>query len=336
MFNLAVNYIAKGSPVSAQNVNTPLQQLAAAITLLYNSVQATNQGSTLYVRGQTVEAAALVGMPVWFNSTTQRFERALAATVTDPDTGIVSAAPSAQVWGIVVDKANATLADILLVGFATLDISAAVTGSIVSGVYYLSTTTPGMLTSSRPAAPIAVLRATGLGQVYVLPTFVDILDNHVHYQFSLYCLPAGTTSPPAPGSRHNISAANAALPGWLPANDPSFQGHAPVGAQFGYNLAQHAALAAVWPPNNLDEVSLTLNTAFESAIGATFVPTGKNGLVKFDANGIWWMSDCYADVPWPPLTDTSEHSASWSESVDAVCPRHLTMEMTLRFIELQF
>jgi hypothetical protein len=238
----------------------------------------------------------------------------------------------------VYSKASSTLADVVFYGYVTLDISAATGGDTAAGVYYLSGTTPGLLTRQRPPVSVAVLRADGNGRVLVVPQLVDLMERHVHYAFDLACLPAGATTPPVPGDRHTIDVPDPDAPGWLPAFHASFGGVAPAGAVFGYNLAAHPALRDVWPPVPASQATLEWDRGLDKEVGATGVPLGRGGLCVLDRNGIWWMSDCYGDVPWPttldtatPASDSLSHSASEVE-----CPRTLSMALRLWFTRVNF
>lgn len=336
-FHDLLRLIAQGDPVSPAVANAPLQTLDGNVRYLRDLLDALETSAALFARAVPVEAGALVGMPVYWNAAAARFERGLARAEVSAVAGALLTAESARVWGVVATKHTATSADLVLAGYATVDLSAAVDAPAAAGTYYLSGTTPGRLTPQRPPVSVAVLRADGAGKVCVLPQVVDFLDRHVHYKFALHCAPAGATSPPAPGARHAITAADADLPGWLPADDPAFAGRAPAGAVFGYNLAADPALAAAWPPLPLDNATLEWDQGHDPAVGGTGVPLGPDGLCVLDRYGIWWLSDCYGDVPWPTATDTAAAvSASVSDSVGPECPRTLAMRLTLWFTRLNF
>lgn len=327
--------IKETDQVMAEVVNAPLRQLDQNSRYIWEVIQAAALGATVYARKQSVEEAVKIGMAVYFDSSTQKFLRCLAAADVNNTTGAITTLPSAQVWGIVANKTNATLADILLFGIQKLDLSQATADTLTTGIYYLSGTTPGFLTKQKPPVSVAVLRYVSDGTVFVQPQLVDFLDRHTHYKYDLVCRPAGTTAPPTVGDRHTISDSNALIPGWLPATHSSFNGLAPAGAVFGYNMGAHAALKAVWPPVPLTNAELEWNKALTADIGYTGVPLGKDGLCVLDRNGIWWMSDCYGDVPWP-VTFNSTISDSYSDSAGAECPRHIDMAMKLFFTRVNF
>lgn len=334
-FEAFLRAIKATDPVSAGSVNRPMRTLDQNVKYIWDVLQAASIGSTVYAHRQTVEAEVQKGMAVYLNSTTQRFERALAVASVNNATGVVETAPSAQAWGIVATKHSSTLADILLYGIDDVDISAATVATPAAGLYYLSGAAPGRLTTQKPPISVAVLRRTTDGKVFVMPQFVDFLDRHTHYQFDLVCRPAGDHAPVTDDSLHVITDADSSLPGWLPADDAIFAGKAPPGAVFGYNLSQHPALNAVWPPIPLGNAALEWNKALTTDVGFTGVPLGTGGLAVVNADGIWWMSNCAGDVPWPRDYDSTS-SASYSDSVGAECPRVVEMALKLYFAKVNF
>lgn len=328
--------LSPGDPVRAGTINRPLRTNDQNIKYVWDVLQAAAVGSTVYARRQTVEAEVQVGMAVYLDPTTQRFTRALAVAAVDATTGVVYTAPSAQVWGVVTAKLNATLADVLLYGLDDVDLSQATAdGAPAAGTYYLSGAAPGKLTRQQPPVSVPVLRRIPDGRVFVQPQFVDYLDRHTHYRFDLACRPAGITAPPAENALHVVTAPDSAVRGWLPADHSLFAGKAPPGAVFGYNLAAHPALQAVWPPTAAATAELAWNKGLSADVGFTGVPLGTGGLAVLDVNGIWWMSNCYGDVPWP-LWFESGSSDSYSDSVGAECPRRLDMALQLYFSRVNF
>lgn len=335
-FEQYLKTIAAGDPVAAGTVNKPLRQVDQNTRYLWELIQASAIGSTVYARKQTVEAAAKVGMPVYLDTVSQSYLRGLATAEVDEVNGVVATAPSSQVWGIIANKHSSTLADILLFGVANIDITEAVASTdLGTGIYYLSGSNPGRLTRQKPPVSVAVLRRTAAGTVFVMPQFVDYLDRHTHYKFNLVCRPAGTTSQPAVGEHHVITDANSLLTGWLPADHEVFAGKAPAGAVFGYNLSAQPKLANIWPPIPVSGSSLEWNKGLSADVGFTDVPLGENGLAILNRDGIWWMSSCYGDVPWP-VDFSSADSSSMSESITDQCPRLLSMEMLVYFTKVNF
>lgn len=317
-----IKFIKEGEPVSPGTPNRPLQQLDQNIQYLWNVIQAAGLGSTVYARAQTVAATLQVGQPVYFNTTTARFEAAFATAESDTATGYLVVPDQAQVWGIVAEKQNATLADILLFGYAQIDIRAAVgtelnpDDSVPTGTWYLSGTSVGTLTRQLPPITIPVLKTTANGGVYVNPSFVDFLENHRHYVFELTMAPAGSVTAPSSSGTHTITSANATLSGWLPADHVSFDDLAPAGAKFGYNLAADPALRNVYPPVPLQSACIQMqrpSPGRSTNVTRMYGQQLMDDLVVIDRNGIWWMSDCYDEVPWPTLLTTGTPLTSYTE-----------------------
>lgn len=336
-FSRILQLIRAGEPVTPGTANRSPEQLKGDINALWEIIQAAELGSTVYARRVTVEADAQVGMPVYYNKTRQRYERGLAKLDTTPSSGQLQTAEDAKIWGIVADKHNSTLCDVLLFGYAAIDISAAVTGpSVEAGTYYLSGVTPGKLVKTAYAVSVPVLESDGNGNVFVRTQLMDIVNRHTHYKFPLACKPAGRTSPPVMGEKHVIEdEGDVEKSGWLPAGHSVFEGHAPPGAVFGYNLAEHEALKNAWPPLPTSNAWIEWNKALDKDVGFTGVPLGTSGLCVVDRYGIWWMSDCYGDAPWPISYD-STNSVSYSDSASAECPRNIEMEMNLFFTKAEF
>jgi hypothetical protein len=333
VLNEFINFVREGEPVAAGVTNRPTQQLQQNINYLWEVLSASGLGSTIVIRRATVDASVKVGQPVYFSSSSKAFEQALATVASGTVDGHVVAAESAQVWGVVLQKLSSTLADILVSGYSALNLSEAVTGTVTAGLYYLSGSTPGKLVNTRTPVTIPVLRADGNGNVLVLPQFADFIDRHVHYKFDLVCQPAGTYTEPALNARHSISVPDATLPGWLPAGHASFNGTAPAGAMFGYNLAAHPALKNVWPPLPASEAYLEFD---RGTTGFTGVPVGESGACIVNRYGIWWMSDCYNDVPRPTAYNSPGFSISLSDPPDAECPRRTQMAMRIWFTKPSF
>tara|TARA_R110000851_G_scaffold52690_14_gene125442 strand:+ start:10517 stop:12334 length:1818 start_codon:yes stop_codon:yes gene_type:complete len=335
-----IKFIKEGEPVSPGTPNRPLQQLDQNINYLWELIQAAELGSTVYARSQTVISTLKVGQPVYLNTATAQFEPAFAATDTDSATGYLVVPDQAQVWGIVAEKHNATLADILLFGYADIDISEAIGqlpgSSVAAGTWYLSGASAGQLTLQQPPVTIPVCKTDLNGGVFVNPSFVDFLENHRHYVFDLEMLPAGTVTPPPVGGTHVITAADSNDVGWLPADDAIFGGNAPAGAKFGYNLSQNDSLDGVYPPVPLQSASILMQrpSVWDTALERKWYGEQlMEDLVIIDRNGVWWMSDCYDAVPWPTDLDTS---SSVSESYGVCDPGGKEYSLKLYYTRVGF
>lgn len=333
-----VDLIDPGEPVTAGVANRPLLTLDNNVRFLWEFIQAANLGSAVYARKVPMASSLQIGEAVYWNHVSGQFEPAY--TSVSPlvgSGGAVELNPTGQVWGIVAKKASptATIGDVLLYGYATLNISNAIAPgeSLQAGTYRLTSLYPGKLTRNRMPINVNVLRYDGSGKVFVCPQLTDLINDHQHFRFSLTCLPAGTVTPPAPGNRHVIQFPDSTKPGWLPANHAIFGGNAPTDAVFGYNLSAHQALQSVWPPLPLDHVYLEWDKGTDSNVGGTAVPLGPEGLCVIDEHGIWWMSDCYGDVPWPV---NSTGSPEPPDPPGVECPRSLHMTMNLWFTKVFF
>jgi len=329
-FKEQVDHITSGAPGRASSVSQPDRQLENNIQYLKALIEAGQFGEALYFRNAIIESTLEVGQPVYYNSSTRRFEAAIAAAENDPATGTMVATESSDVWGIIGQKRTASSADILLQGVVELDISAAVDGGVASGRYYLSAAEAGKLVQQRPQVSVFVLRATADGLVMVNPQIKDFLEAHVHVQMELPAVPAGDCVAPSPGGTHVISTPDDTVRGWLPADDASFNGTAPDGAHFGYNLAAHPQLQNLWPPIPIEAVLLEMVRS-DSVNGQNQVyGRVSDRLVQFDSNGIWWMSNCYNEAPW--AVDCSTEGSSLSSA----CPTDIYMGFILSFVQMAF
>jgi hypothetical protein len=333
-----VQLITDGEPVDAAVSGRPDSALVARTDYLKARLDQALLGQCNVAYASPSASNCLLGQPVYWNSTDAQFEQALAGVVTTP-TGTLAPSPSSFVLGVVANKESANVIDVLLGGFFKLDLTNALLGPLAAGQYYLSSAQAGILIQQPVSLSIPVLFADGFGGVYVRPEVRNPMTDHVHYTFPLVCLPAGNTTPPPPGGRHSITASNPNLPGWLPASHSVFGGHAPLGAAFGYNMAQDPnKIQTVWPPIPIGAVSIEWNKA-QNHVGGTIIPVNpSHGLVYMDVNGIWWMSDCYGDVPWPVNLHVPPGPSS-SASISAGgphCPRPEVMELKLSFARLAF
>lgn len=356
-FPTRIRHVQPNDPVSASATSAAPKVLEARTNMLKEVVDAIEAGRALLWRDQTVDASVQEGQPVFWNYLTQQFEQARATAAQSPTTGGFTTGPESEVFGLCLTKKVGNRADIVISGVVAFNsLAAAIDGDITPGRYYLSAAEPGKLVLQRP--PVTVAVAIVLGPldscdqntwVYVLPQTRDFLENHIHYQFSLTARPAGLHVPPTVGEPHTISDADSSLPGWLPADDAIFNGTAPTGAKFGYNLSAEPNLNGMWPPIPLSAVVLEWfrpcptpegsDTGCQPLVGGR-VPAGK---VQFNADGIWWMTDCYDEVPWPTDLDTTpldSSSVSVSSSSSSVapdyCPQVLPMELVLSFIKMTF
>lgn len=330
-FRTRTRQIVPGDRVAAGITNRMPQDGFDNTLYLKALIDAAQIGSAIFARNVRIETDAKVGMPVYYRPENSQFERGLAAVVNDPNLSTLVMAPSANIWGVVYKKCAPDAADILLSGFAPLDLTEAIDEPLEAAVYYLSSVEPGKLTTMRPPVGIPILRADGQGNVLVNPQWRDIIEDHIHYKFDLLVAPAGDHNLPSPGGVHTIPNPDPAREGWLPADHPVFDGNAPAGAAFGYNLQINTSLNSVWPPLPISGASLVWTWGDDLQLGGMEVPLGvETGLAVIDENGIWWMSNCYGDVPWP--TDWTPGTSASVGVGPLECPRFLYMSLTLYFL----
>jgi len=348
-FGNRIPHVTAGSSVSAGNTSASTRALEQRTNYLREVLEAIEAGSLLVRRDQRVAVEVQEGDAVFWNVTTQQYEQALAAVTNDADTGLFSTLPSADCLGLCMIKDNpraATIAMMGMVKFPAAVLSNMIDGTPVPGRYYLSAADPGKLVKQRP--PISVAIAFVLGPitdcesdvwVQINPQMRDFLEDHIHYQVELVAAPAGTHVPPSVGDDHEITDADAELQGWLPADHAVFNGKAPTGAVFGYNLSAHPALKANWPPIPVSSAVLEMHQRPVSDIVSQFegysrVPAT---YVTMDNYGIWWMTRCYNQVPWDTLLDTETPvNGSMSSVALATCPEDPPTALLLSFVKMTF
>lgn len=341
-----VAHVQPGSPVSAGNTSAATRTLEARDERLYEIVQAMEAGKSLWLRDVVVDPTVVPAAAVYWDDAAQAFLPAVAATTTDPNTAAITAASSSRCVGICSRKSADTVGDIVLLGAVFLtgeQLDVLLEGDAVSGRYFLSGVTAGKLTAVTPGVPVPVAEllgpvssCTGGAWLVVSPHLQPFLDGHRHQQFELTALPAGTHTPPAVDGEHEITDPDAASLGWLPADHASFDGRAPDGAVFGYNLSADASLSANWPPIPAAAAVLEMLQPDEAVTdrvqGLVRVPPE---LVQIDRYGIWWMTACYGQVPWPATLDTAASNSS-SASAAAVCPVLPSMRLLLSYLRMTF
>ncbi len=358
-FPSRVRHIQDGDPLTAGIASAPDKALEGRTNYLKARLDAIEAGRALVWTDQTLAPDVLEGQPVYWNEANTRWELGLAGVVECNTSGVLATLPSSDIQGLVLRKRVGNIGDIALWGvvFYADQLANAIDGPIVPGNYYLSAVTPGKMVLEKP--PVSVLCCHVFGPldncdqntwVYVRLMQKDFLENHIHFSYDLVALPAGDTTPPAPGERHVITNPNSDLQGWLPADNAIFNGFAPAGAVFGYNLHAHEALDRNWPPIPACASVLEMLRPAEKLTDEGSVvdrPVEFGGHVSkakciIDKHGIWWMTDCNGEVPWPANLDTtlassSSSASSLSSASEAViCPLPVPMSLTLYYIKMTF
>jgi len=338
-----IKHVQPGEPVEAGVVGRPDRTLEERTEYLKDRLDAAELGRALFDSDASIAPDVMPGHPVYWNYVSQRYEKALAAVSVEQTTQTLTVQPSSDCVGICYRKKSSTLADIVLRGIVAIpELTNAIGPTIAPGRYYLSAVEPGKLVQQRPAVTVYVCYVQGpkdncsdVPRVVVMPHVRDFLDDHTHYRFDLVCQPAGNLASTIVNDVQQVSILTTPqspnLPGWLPANHEIFAGKAPAGAVFGYNLSQHLALSRVWPPLPVQSVAVLWDKGLDH-VGATEVPLGRTGLVTCDVNGIWWMSNCYGDTPWP-ANYTSAPIEVTNPPV-AECPREEGMRISVVYLRM--
>ena len=311
-FKKNVQHVQSGEPGKASVVGRPDRQLEQNIAYLKDLIETAKLGKALFIYDVTVPSASAIGQPVYYDNKTGKYELARAATAHDSVTSTIYAADSSFVRGVIFKKHSTTLADLLVIGTAPLDISAAVDGTVENCQYYLSGADAGKLVRQRPAATVSVLQRYANGEVTVVPDVKDFVEDHIHFKFELYQNQAPTS----------------ASVGWLSADDAIFNSKAPSDAIWGYNISKHTELYRIWPPLPLDAAQLIWDRS-DGKLG-TVVPDGYGGVVEFTNEGIWWKTNINGLRPWDPYHKGSL-SASWADGLDDV-----PSSLILYFIRMTF
>jgi hypothetical protein len=305
--------VIDGQEVRASITNQAADDLFNNLLYLKTIIDQIEAGKALVIYDQVVDTSVSAGMSV-YRDTDNIWRAAISELEAADNSTLFELTEASQVTGIVLAKSSATRGDVVLFGeiVTTADILNFIDGTYVSGaLYYLSPSTAGSITASRGVAPIKVGTVTGpdANGAYRLlfsPEQRVNIDSHSHVRFTLEDAPAGEANcvpgkdaeiiwgdfepdGPYPGVIHTVDNADDSLVGWLPADDPAFDGLAvPSGAKFGYNIQADEELLAYWPPLPIDGVDVTVD-----GVSAT------DDKVIVNSDGIWWMDDTYGNAPWP-------------------------------------
>lgn len=352
-FPSRVRHVQPGSAVSASNTSASSRDLESRTNYLREILEAIEAGRLLVHRNQQLHPDVLEGSPVFWDAENKQFDKALAAVENNAETSSFVPSASADCIGICLIKDSPTSGIVAVMGVAKFSASIMtnmVSGTVETGRYYLSAASPGKLVKQRPPVTVAVAFVLGPSDscetdswVFINPQMRDFLEDHIHYQIKLVAAPAGTHVPPVTGENHVISSPDEELQGWLPADHESFDGAAPAGAKFGYNLRAHESLNKLWPP--LPEEAAILEMFQPNIAGADEKFEGlervSRAYCRIDKRGIWWMTACYNQVPWETSLDTtlsisSSASLSSSSSAGEDCPKDPAIELILSFLKMTF
>ena len=344
-----IKHVTPGEPVQAGIVGRPDRTLEERTEYLKERLDAAELGRAIFEVDATVSPDVLPGQPVYWNWATNRYEKALVAVEQDAVTQVFTVQPSSDCVGMCYRKKAEDRADIVLRGLVVFnDLTNSIGETVAPGKYYLSAVEAGKLSKQKPPVTVVVCHVQGPRdncsdklRVVVMPQSRDYVEEHTHYRFELFTKPCGTNTLYTDDDgkqRHRIDDPNPELQGWLPADHPTFRrdpddettSYAPPGAVFGYNLKKHTALNRVWPPIPIQSVAMIRDRG-KGRLGACEIPLGAGGAAIADVNGIWWMSDCRRDVPWP---DDWTPAYDPGELLGNECPRNEVMRIVVIYLRM--
>lgn len=293
---------------------------------LKERLDAIEAGQALFITSAALATDTLVGHAVYWDAATAEYKKALAAVEVDVN-GQFTIKNSTYVVGLVVSKSSATRGTVMLLGYLappfdfTNTIGTAGATAAEAGAYYLSASIAGHLTKQKPPVGIYAAYLRGDGSAHFSPAPREVVEDHIHYVFDLFAVPAGTLDKTEPNETYKFVTVDPNLPGWLPADDPIFCGLAPAGAKFGYNLALHPELQRIFPP-------IPTDSAYLEADGIA-VPQNRYSITP---SGLFWLNDCYGKAPWPinaapgSSSLSSSSSSSSSSSPSGTCDSGAALE----------
>jgi hypothetical protein len=166
MYRDKIDLIQDGQPVNASVTNKPLEQLQTNIQYLKQRIDSISSQSRIILQQVAVSPDVLVGQPVFFNSTTQQYEKAIADNTNKQ-----------YVIGLVYQKYGSSICDIITYGYMNLDLSNAIT-PVVAANYFLSDVEAGKLIANPNKRTVFVCTADGTGKVFVNPVFPEMREWH--------------------------------------------------------------------------------------------------------------------------------------------------------------
>lgn len=303
--------IEQEAPILSGDLRAAIGALTYRTEFLLQKMQEAATGSQL--RAEAIPAAQDVRLRSWvYYDAASRLLRPAEALATEDSFGGISLAPQAVVFGFVVELANG-LANVITQGTVLLtygqyqDLFQSTETAPESGGLLFLAKTGGYATKTQqlPRIPLgAVLTQTstcdGDCLLAVNPAAGLWYSGPTTREYALTAQPAGDHIPPAKGGTHVITNPDPLSQGWLPANHAVFNGTAPVGAKFGYNISLEPVLQQLWPP--VAPQLLFYSEADMGVVGFVRVPESQ---YVVDGNTIWWLKDCYSQVPWNHLLNNT-------------------------------
>ena len=312
-FQNPVPLLPYNSDLSSNAINQALIALASRTEQLLQQQTNAENGQVLTCTNEPTSPGVIPFSVVSWDPVDKRFDLSLAL-LNATSGGEMVADALAITSGICVKKRNTLVGDIVIAGSLILTAANVATllnnATPVSGVLYLSPTTAGTVTQTKPAIGIVVgyliTPSDGCSAEYQLllnsGTNSNWLGQDRVIEYNLIAKPAGTHVPPVFGGTHQITSPDTNKQGWLPAAHAVFAGTAPVGAVFGYHIDKDPSLLAMWPPAGKRMVLDFLSRADIGTAGFKRIPAS---FFTINSRTIWWMTNCYSQVPWDYELDTN-------------------------------
>ena len=135
-----VEHVRDGEPVDSKTDSRPTRALESQARYLKDRVDGIENKEALVLYDSAIESEASVGMPVYWNGDRARFERALSEFTFNQETRIIETSPLCDVLGVVLYKHSAEVADILIYGKGSIDITDVIDdgSALTAGRYFLS------------------------------------------------------------------------------------------------------------------------------------------------------------------------------------------------------
>ena len=262
-----VRAIQNGEAVDSTVTNRPIGDLAERTEYLKAMFSTAGVGTGSFDYDAPCTPDVFEGAAVYWNGATQQYDLGLAALSYNSAGNYGSYTDSSYIVGICIAKLSNQRGVIAMNGRVDeVDFSTSTGGVIEPGPYYLSMTAAGHMTLDKPAVGVLVMfgmTSSGptSGSAMVMATFKNLVEDHIHYAVDL-ATATGVAS---------------TVQGWVAAADPIFNGLAPVGAVYGYNISQDTKVDDLFPFVPSESTYYDLDGL------------GSQGKIFTDNNGIWWM-----------------------------------------------
>lgn len=285
IWSQSIPQIQDGDPVNAATANAATNRLIERQNALKTLVDSLSSGERLLRRNARLSSDVEAGNMVYLD-TDDLYHHLTEPGWKDPalTQGRLLPLESGIYTGLVLEKDTTSSGTILMQGLGTLETAELVqlfgTATPTPGVYYLDPVTPGQVTDTLPNIAVRAVQYLGNGLVHLFP-FDQAPEGHTH-------------------KHYRLQMENWATAGLLPG--------APLGAQYGYDLASAEALA-----QNLSEVILPYigegsfvyvldlpapGSGSSSATSSIPVPSPGSEIgkhvdpqnIRITSTGIWWYS----------------------------------------------